>query len=80
MAKVKRTDIFSGHGDQDDLLHFVRHQSPEALQKVFLVHGELNAMQDFKSLLETQGYQNKVEIPRKGQSFYLQNGLLLKQK
>jgi metallo-beta-lactamase family protein len=71
MAKVKRTDIFSGHGDQDDLLRFVRHQSPEALQKVFLVHGELSAMQDFKSLLETQGYQNKVEIPSKGQSFDL---------
>lgn len=70
MAKVEKIDIFSGHGDQHDLLHFVRNQPAERLRQVFLVHGEEESMQTFANLLNENGYRH-VEIPEKGQTYEL---------
>ncbi|GAB3274732.1 MBL fold metallo-hydrolase [Larkinella harenae] len=70
LAKVERTDVFSGHGDRDDLVRFVKHQSPEKLKKVFLVHGEYTSMTAFQQTLKDEGYDN-VEIPTKGQMYEL---------
>ncbi|KAA9357106.1 MBL fold metallo-hydrolase RNA specificity domain-containing protein [Larkinella humicola] len=70
LAKVERTDVFSGHGDRDDLVRFVKHQSPEKLKKVFLVHGEFTSMSAFQQTLADEGYSN-VEIPTKGQTYEL---------
>jgi metallo-beta-lactamase family protein len=69
-ANIITTDVFSGHGDLDDLLLFAKQQNPEKLKKVFLVHGELDSMLNFKSVLEKDGFGN-VEIPEKGQMFEL---------
>ncbi len=69
-ANIITTDVFSGHGDLDDLLLFAKQQKPEKLKKVFLVHGELDSMLNFKSVLEKDGFGN-VEIPEKGQMFEL---------
>lgn len=69
-ATIENTDIFSGHGDLDDLVKFVKWQSPDKLKKVFLVHGEHHSMIDFKETLEGEGF-SEVEIPEKGQSFEL---------
>jgi metallo-beta-lactamase family protein len=70
MASVEKIDTFSGHADCNDLVRFVKQQSPNQLKKIFLVHGELSSMNDFKDTLSTEGYQ-QVEIPAKGQSFEL---------
>ena len=70
VANIRQTDAFSGHGDKDDLLRFVQSQSPEKVQKVFLVHGEVQSMHDFKDSLQQLGYQN-VEMPSIGQTFEL---------
>lgn len=69
-AKIRKTDVFSGHGDQQDLLDFVENQNPNNLKKVFLVHGELNAMLNFKQILNEKGYQ-QVDIPARYQTFEL---------
>lgn len=69
LANIARIDAFSGHGDLDDLLGFVKHQNPSNLKKVFLVHGETESMDNLKNLLEGEGYQ--VAIPTKGESFDL---------
>lgn len=69
-ARVAYTDAFSGHGDQTDLLHFMEQQSPEKLKKAFLVHGELQAMYDFKETLQEKGFHS-VETPSAGQTFEL---------
>ncbi len=69
-ARIESIDNFSGHGDLDDLLRFVHYQSPQKLKKLFLVHGELSAMQDFKNTLFEDGY-HQVEIPKRGDSFTL---------
>ena len=68
-ATIKKTDLFSGHGDHSDLMDYITHTSNQILKKVFLVHGEPAGMQAMKNELETIGYQ--VEIPRKGEVFEL---------
>ncbi|MFC5408116.1 MBL fold metallo-hydrolase RNA specificity domain-containing protein [Larkinella bovis] len=70
LAKVERTDVFSGHGDRDDLVRFVKHQSSEKLKKVFLVHGEYTSMVAFQQTLQEEGFA-QVVIPEKGQQFDL---------
>ncbi|GAA4822708.1 MBL fold metallo-hydrolase [Algivirga pacifica] len=68
-ANIEKTDSFSGHGDVYDLLNFVHQQDAEKLKKVFLVHGEEEAMKDFSEQIQSEGY--KVELPEKGQTFKL---------
>jgi metallo-beta-lactamase family protein len=70
LANIEKIDVFSGHGDQDDLLEFVKQQSPKQLKQIFLVHGEKPSMEFFKNTLESVGYEN-IEIPEKGQTFEL---------
>jgi metallo-beta-lactamase family protein len=70
LANVEKIDVFSGHADCDDLVRFVKQQSPESLKKIFLVHGEAKAMQDFADTLAQHDYP-QVEIPQKGQTFDL---------
>lgn len=68
---VTQTDVFSGHGDLDDLIRFVEQQKPDKLKKLFLVHGEYNSQQDFAATLKDRGY-DQVEVPFKGQTFILE--------
>jgi metallo-beta-lactamase family protein len=63
-ASIKQTDCLSGHADHNDLVATVEQQSPEILKKVFLVHGDLQRMQDLQTDLIAKGYT--VEIPQKG--------------
>ncbi|MFN4147645.1 MAG: MBL fold metallo-hydrolase RNA specificity domain-containing protein, partial [Runella sp.] len=70
LAKIEKIDVFSGHGDADDLLNFVKQHTPDQLKQVFLVHGELPSMEAFKNTLANAGYDN-VTIPAKGQTFEL---------
>ena len=69
-ANIEKIDVFSGHGDRNDLLEFVGMQSPETLKNIFLVHGEYESMESFKTTLAESGYP-QVIIPKKGESFEL---------
>jgi metallo-beta-lactamase family protein len=70
LANIEKIDVFSGHGDQNDLIRFVKMQNPDRLKSVFLVHGEQQSMSDFQSKIQQLGY-NTVEIPLRGQSYEL---------
>ncbi|MFN3782982.1 MAG: MBL fold metallo-hydrolase RNA specificity domain-containing protein [Spirosomataceae bacterium] len=69
-AQIEKIDVFSGHGDLNDLINFVEQQRPESLKKVFLVHGEESSMEHFKGVLAEKGFSN-VEIPSYHQTFEL---------
>jgi metallo-beta-lactamase family protein len=69
-ANVEKIDVFSGHGDRQDLLKFVKYQDPKKLRKTFLIHGEMYSMESFRDLLNENGYTN-VEIPARGEEFEL---------
>ncbi|OYU68200.1 MAG: MBL fold hydrolase [Cytophagaceae bacterium BCCC1] len=69
-ANIKKIDVFSGHGDLNDLISFAENQDKTKLKKLFLVHGDFDAMTNFKEILETKGYENVV-LPNQNQSFEL---------
>jgi metallo-beta-lactamase family protein len=70
MAKIVYTDIFSGHGDHNDLLRFVSSQQPDKLRQLFLVHGEPVSMEALQTALSELGYRH-IEIPEKGSEYHL---------
>jgi metallo-beta-lactamase family protein len=69
-ATIEKIDVFSGHGDLDDLIDFIKTQNKGKTKNIFLVHGELYTMQNFKNTLTEIGY-NQVIIPEKGQTFQI---------
>ncbi|MCE7064001.1 MBL fold metallo-hydrolase RNA specificity domain-containing protein [Dyadobacter sp. CY326] len=70
LANIEKIDVFSGHGDQNDLLKFIKLQDPEKLKGIFLVHGEQQSMADFQSKIHENGYKT-VEIPLRGRTYEL---------
>jgi metallo-beta-lactamase family protein len=70
LANIEKIDVFSGHGDRDDLMNFVTMQSPETLKSLFLVHGDYSSMEAFRDTLAEAGYP-QVVIPKKGETFTL---------
>ena len=70
LANIEKIDVFSGHGDQNDLINFVKMQDPEKLKRVFLVHGEQQSMAEFQSKIQEIGYHS-VETPLRGTTYEL---------
>nr|MBC7613586.1 MBL fold metallo-hydrolase [Pseudopedobacter sp.] len=67
-AKVQSLQSMSAHGDQNDLLHFLACQDKSKIKKIFLVHGEIDVQNNFKTKLQKEGY-GAIEIPYRHQSF-----------
>jgi len=69
-ADVEVMDSFSAHGDREEMKDFLENQKPR-LKKLFLVHGEYDTQQSWKSFLTTNGF-NGIEVPAKGEISLLQ--------
>jgi len=69
-AKIKKIDVFSGHGDLNDLIFFAENQEKSKLKNLFLVHGDYSSMENFKEILINKNFSN-VEIPSQGQTYEL---------
>ena len=63
-AEIGEMRSMSAHGDYEDLLQFLACQDPRQVQKLFLVHGELDVQQDFKERLIRKGFLD-VQIPER---------------
>ena len=61
-AEVASIRSMSAHGDYEDLSQWLSCQDPKQVKKLFLVHGDYNVQQDFKSRLIRKGFDD-VEIP-----------------
>lgn len=68
-AKIEIMDSFSAHGDKIEMLDFLHNQRASA-RKVFLVHGDEEAQDNFRGLLLQAGFP-EVEIPFLGQEVAL---------
>lgn len=68
-ARVEQTDVFSGHADHPQLMGYVRHQDPEKIRNIFLVHGEPESMERFAADLTQEGFA--VKVPCREQYFQL---------
>jgi metallo-beta-lactamase family protein len=69
-ADVQYIKSMSAHGDYEDLLKFVSTQEPALVKTLFLVHGEYETQQAFRSKLIEKGFEN-VEIPYQHQKVIL---------
>lgn len=69
-ADVEVMDSFSAHGDRDEMKDFVYNQKPK-LKKLFLVHGEYDTQQAWRSYLRENGFQH-IEIPAMGETVQLE--------
>ena len=67
-AEVRVMDSFSAHGDRNEMYDFIANQ--KSVKKIFLVHGELDRQEKFKSFLIEKGFPD-IEIPAEGDEFTL---------
>lgn len=67
-ANVGKINSMSAHGDYDDMCQWLACQNPKEVEKLFLVHGEYDVQQHFKSRLIKKGFLD-VEIPAQHQEF-----------
>lgn len=70
MAEIGVMLNMSAHGDYDDLCQFIASQNPNAIKKLFLVHGEYNVQLEFQQRLLQKGFKN-VEVPGMHQEYLL---------
>ena len=64
-SKVVVLNSFSAHADRDELLGYFDNFDRKQLQKIFLVHGELDQQEAFKDGLRSMNFKD-IEIPVKG--------------
>jgi metallo-beta-lactamase family protein len=69
-ARIEIMNSLSAHGDTSEMIDFLRLQDKQKLKRLFLVHGEPNRQEAFKSILEDRGFRS-VEIPHLGQTYNL---------
>jgi len=63
-AEIGSIRSMSAHGDYEDLSQFLACQDPKAVSKLFLVHGEYEVQQAFRSRLMNKGFTD-VTIPER---------------
>ncbi|MES2429663.1 MAG: MBL fold metallo-hydrolase [Bacteroidota bacterium] len=61
-AEIGSIRSMSAHGDYDDLCQFLACQDPKQVSKLFIVHGEYEVQQEFKSRLSRKGFAD-ITIP-----------------
>jgi metallo-beta-lactamase family protein len=61
-AEIGAIRSMSAHGDYEDMCQWLACQDPQQVKKVFLVHGEYEVQQDFRSRLLKKGFVD-VGIP-----------------
>jgi metallo-beta-lactamase family protein len=69
-AEVESISSYSAHADYEELLKYLSCQEATKVKKIFLVHGEKYAKQEFSEKLKTAGFK-EVIVPEKNQIFEL---------
>jgi metallo-beta-lactamase family protein len=67
-AEVKKIDSYSGHADYREMIDFLGCQEKNAVEKIFLVHGEYETQKKYNEELQKKDFKN-ILIPAKGQEF-----------
>ncbi len=67
-ADIRLIEAFSGHGDYEEMIGFLNCQDKAKLKQVYLVHGDYEAQEFYKTELEKEGYTN-ISIPALGDEY-----------
>lgn len=65
-AQITKIEGFSGHGDWREMTNYLEQSAKKSARRVFIVHGEAKAQEEYKAHLREAGFRN-VEIPQKGE-------------
>ena len=66
-AQITKIEGFSGHGDYKEMIDYLtRSLMVDQVQRTFIVHGEEQAAEIYKTHLQEVGFKN-IDIPQKGQ-------------
>ncbi|MEI6594722.1 MAG: MBL fold metallo-hydrolase [Bacteroidota bacterium] len=68
-AKVEVMDYYSAHADFDEIFQFLECQNKKKIKHIFLVHGEKEVQEHFKTKFIEHGYSCKIDIPAQGELF-----------
>ncbi len=63
-AEIGQIRSMSAHGDYEDMCQWLSCQNPQAVKKLFLVHGEPDVQYDFKNRLLKKGFLD-IHIPER---------------
>lgn len=64
-CNIIKLDSFSAHADRKELLGYLGHCSPDRMKKIFLVHGEVEQIEDFENAVRSKGFE--THIPAEGE-------------
>lgn len=67
-AKVVVLNSLSAHADSNELTDYCNQFDKNKMQNIFLVHGDFDQQEKFKSRLKNIGFQN-INIPNRGDKF-----------
>ncbi|MCY1542201.1 universal archaeal KH-domain/beta-lactamase-domain protein [compost metagenome] len=71
-AEIASIASMSAHGDYGDLLEFLSCQEQQLIKQIFLVHGDYDVQEIFKTKLLEKGYAH-VAIPKRHERFELES-------
>lgn len=71
-ATIEQIEGFSGHAGRDELIEWIRN-IPEKPRRIFMVHGEEDALASLSEAVESLGYS--VEVPSLGDVFDLKTSV-----
>lgn len=66
-ARVEIMDSFSAHGDRNEMFSVLKNEIP-TLKQLFLVHGEPEKQQLYKTFLQSNGF-GEITIPKLGEEY-----------
>ncbi len=72
-AAIRTMDSFSAHADRIEMADFLKNQTK--MKKIYLVHGEIDVQEKFKTYLEEAGFGDVI-IPELGDEFDVKKGKL----
>lgn len=70
-ATVEIMDYYSAHADYEEIFRFLECQNRKKIQHIFIVHGEKETQEHFKTKFIERGYSCKIDIPEQGEKFEL---------
>lgn len=65
-ARIAKIEAFSGHGDYSEMGAYLKCHDPKRVKKLFLVHGDYEAQQQYAAYLHQEGFEH-IEIPEPGE-------------
>lgn len=69
-ADIHIIDAFSAHGDYKEMTKYLLCQDPKKVEKIFLVHGDIEAQEFYKDYLKEHGF-GEIHIPKRYSEYFI---------